>query len=90
MSMNYNMGAVGAAGILNTMDTISISGNYHDSRLHGAVPYVNIALIRAHGGTIVQCRTEDHAAWSYHIIPESVDNFDTELGKIISMTLLKA
>ena len=87
--MTYKIsGAVGSAGL--GMDTISIGGSYRDSHLHGAAPYVNIALIRAHGGTIVQCRTEEHAAWSYHIIPESVENFDTELGKIISMTLLKA
>lgn len=74
---------------MNIMDTISIGGANYDSRLHGAVPYVNIALIRAHGGTIVQCRSEEHAAWAYHIIPEGVENFDTELGKIISLTLLK-
>lgn len=88
--MTYNIaGAVGSAGI-GVLDTINIGGSYRDSRLHGAAPYVNIALIRAHGGTIVQCRTEEHAVWSYHIIPECVENFDAELGKIISMTLLKA
>lgn len=91
-NMTYSIaGSVGAAGMnLGGLDTISIGGSYCDSRLHGAAPYVNIALIRAHGGTIVQCRTEEHAAWSYHVVPESVENFDTELGKIISMTLLKA
>lgn len=90
--MTYNItGAVGSAGMgLDRLDTISIGGSYHDSRLHGAAPYMNIALIRAHGGTIVQCRTEVNSTWDYHVIPESVENFDTELGKIISMTLLKA
>ena len=86
--MNYNIGAIGSTGM--GIDTISIGGSYHDSHLHGAAPYVNIALIRAHGGTIVQCRTENRAAWSYHVVPEGVENFDTELGKIISMTLLQA
>lgn len=91
-NMTYNIaGAVGSAGMgLGGLDTISIGGSYRDSRLHGAAPYVNIALIRAHGGTIVQCRTEEHSAWAYHVIPEGVENFDTELGKIISMTLVKA
>ena len=89
MSYKLNWPSAMDRGAMNIMDTISIGGANYDPRLHGAVPYVNIALIRAHGGTIVQCRSEEHAAWAYHIIPEGVENFDTELGKIISLTLLK-
>ena len=83
-NMTYRIhGAVGAA------DTITLGGHY-DSLMPGAAPYINVALIRASGGTIVQCRTEVNSTWEYHVIPEGATNFDTELGKIISMTLLKA
>ena len=90
--MNYKIqGMVGAAGMgaMKTHDTISIGGHY-DSLMPGAAPYINVALIRANGGTIVQCRTEVNSTWQYHVIPEGAANFDTELGKIITMTLLKA
>lgn len=64
------------------LDTITLGGS-------GPQPYINFSLIKAHGGTIVQCRAEDHHAWEYYIIPENAKNFDRELGKIISMQLLK-
>ena len=52
-------------------------------------PYVNFALIKAHGGTIVQCKYETSNNWEYHVIPDNVKNFDRELGKIISLFLMK-
>lgn len=66
------------------MDTITLGGN---SQL--PQPYINFSLIKAHGGTIVQCRAEDNLDWEYYVIPDSIKNFDRELGKIISMQLLK-
>lgn len=60
----------------------SIAGNI-------AQPYLNFSLIKANGGTIVQCRHEAYDRWEYYVIPESGKNFDKELGKIISMHLLK-
>lgn len=55
-----------------------------------AQPYLNIALIKANGGTIVQCRAEQSNRWEYYIIPENCKNFDKELGKIISIFLVKS
>lgn len=52
-------------------------------------PYINFALIKAHGGTIVQCRVDQNTVCEYYVIPDTVKNFDKELGKIISMQLLK-
>lgn len=52
-------------------------------------PYLNFALIKAHGGTIVQCKYETSNHWEYHVIPDNVKNFDRELGKIISLFLMK-
>ncbi len=83
------LGAVGATG---SSGTFSIGGGNLDTITIGdidAQPYVNFALIKAHGGTIVQCRAEDSHRWVNHIIPENTKNFDRELGKIISMHLLK-
>jgi hypothetical protein len=82
------LGAVGSVG----SGPFNIAGANVDTITLGNVaaqPYVNFALIKAHGGTIVQCRAEDSHHWEYHIIPENTRNFDRELGKIISMHLLK-
>ena len=72
--------SIGGSGL----DTITLGGNAQLPQ-----PYVNFSLIKAHGGTIVQCRAENNHDWEYYVIPESVKNFDRELGKIISMQLLK-
>jgi hypothetical protein len=53
-------------------------------------PYINISLIKAHGGTIVQCKNEGQSTWEYYVVPENCKNFDKELGKIISIQLLKS
>ena len=83
------VGAIGGGG---STATISIGGSDLDTITLGSEmpqPYVNFALIKAHGGTIVQCRAEDTHKWEYYVIPDNVKNFDRELGKIISMQLLK-
>ena len=72
--------SIGGSGL----DTITLGGNAQLPQ-----PYVNFSLIKAHGGTIVQCRAENNHDWEYYVIPDSVKNFDRELGKIISMQLLK-
>lgn len=82
---NWGIGAAGCGhtfSIGGGLDTITLGGS-------GPQPYINFSLIKAHGGTIVQCRAEDHHAWEYYIIPDNTKNFDRELGKIISMQLLK-
>lgn len=100
-STGINLGAlVGAQGSSGSTwaagsggaHTISIGGSTLDTITLGdsmPQPYINFSLIKAHGGTIVQCRREDSHTWEYHIIPENTKNFDRELGKIISMQLLK-
>ena len=79
----YNMNSItlGGTGI----DTISIGDNGLDNSSH----YINFSLIKAIGGTIVQCRNEQTMKYDYYVISDKVKNFDKELGKIISMQLLK-
>ena len=78
----YNMNGITLGGT----NTISIGENGLDN----SSPYVNFSLIKANGGTIVQCRDEQTMKYDYYVIPEKVKNFDRELGKIISMQLLKS
>lgn len=92
----FTIGATGsAAGIggLYGTNTITLGGSdstyIGDNTLTGANAYINFSLIKANGGTIVQCRDENTMKYEYHVIPENVKNFDRELGKIISMQLLK-
>jgi hypothetical protein len=48
-----------------------------------------IKITPANGGTIVQMNTEEYGQGELHIIPDGSD-FDRELGKIITMSKLKA
>ena len=50
---------------------------------------MTIKITPANGGTIVQMQTNDYGNNELHIIPDGVD-FDRELGKIITMSKLKA
>ena len=90
-TVGINLGAIGATGSSGTYSIGGIGGGVDTITIGSSEnqPYINISLIKAHGGTIVQCRAEDSHRWEYYIIPESVKNFDRELGKIISMHLLK-
>lgn len=80
------IGGIISGGPYNTPFTMSDTFTLNDKSMQ---PYINFALIKAHGGTIVQCRTDQHSACEYYVIPDTVKNFDKELGKIISMQLLK-
>jgi len=85
-SGSYNMNGITlGAHQLGATNTISIG----ESGLDNSSPYINFSLIKANGGTIVQCRDEQTMKYEYYVIPEKVKNFDRELGKIISMQLLK-
>lgn len=97
-SVGINLGGIiGAQGATGSAGTFTIAGSGTgglgvDTITLGGVeaqPYINFSLIKAHGGTIVQCRAEDSHQWEYYVIPENTKNFDRELGKIISMHLLK-
>lgn len=48
-----------------------------------------IKITPANGGTIVQMHVQEYSQGELHIIPDGVD-FDRELGKIITMSKLKA
>ena len=50
---------------------------------------LTFSIIKANGGYVVRCGNGNHSPGSVYIIPESKKNFDRELGKIISMHLLK-
>lgn len=82
-SGNYNLGSY----TLPTLDiaTLTLPGI---ERLE-LKSMITFSLVKAHGGTIVVCRREQGIEPDYYIIPENVKNFDKELGKIISMHMLK-
>ena len=50
---------------------------------------MTIKITPANSGTIVQMNTDDYSQGELHIIPDDSD-FDRELGKIITMSKLKA
>jgi hypothetical protein len=50
---------------------------------------LTIKITPANGGTIVQMQTSDYGNGELHIIPDGVD-FDRELGKIITVSKLRA
>lgn len=54
---------------------------------------LSIGLTKANGGFIVQVHTSEYVSVNkpeYYIIPDTVEDFDRELGKIISLHLLKS
>lgn len=83
LSGNYNLGTY----TLPTFDLNTISLTGLEKLEMRAI--VNFSLVKAHGGTIVICKRENGLEPEYYIIPEGVKNFDRELGKIISMFMLK-
>jgi hypothetical protein len=50
---------------------------------------MTVKITPANGGTIIQMQTSDYGNGELHIIPDNTD-FDRELGKIITMSKLKA
>ena len=85
----FSIGAIGSPYNITLggtgTDTISLGENGLDN----SNPYINFSLIKAVGGTVVQCRNEQTMKYEYYVISDKVKNFDRELGKIVSMQLLK-
>lgn len=50
---------------------------------------MSIKITPANGGTIIQVNTQEYSIGELYIIPDGSD-FDRELGKIITMSKLKA
>ena len=95
-------GAVGATGstagssswtnLTGTTGTFTMPGLNLERQEMEMTPYITINLVKANGCTIVVCRKDNTSTGSrpeYFIIPESSRNFDKELGKIISLYMLK-
>ena len=79
--MSYTLG--GGSGSL----TINPNGSYGSGTTNDGT--LTIKVTPANGGTIVQVNTSDYVSGALHIIPDGTD-FDRELGKIITMSKLKA
>ena len=98
---NSQTGPLGASGSYNwaTLTGQNSYGNFTVPTISLGInelqmtPYISINLVKAHGGTIVICRKDSGGPNvlnpEYFIIPESSRNFDKELGKIISLYMLK-
>lgn len=86
MANTYTIGG-GGNGIL----SINPNGNMGYST--GSAPQTSqtmmIKITPANGGTIVQMHVQEYSQGELHIIPDGED-FDRELGKIITMSKLKA
>lgn len=79
--MSYTLGGNGAG-------TINISP-YNQASSTTNNQTLTIKVTPANGGTIVQIQSNDFTNGDLHIIPDGAD-FDRELGKIITMSKLKA
>jgi len=80
--MSYTLGGNGAG-------SINISPTYQQSASPQSSQTMTIKITPANGGTIVQMQTNEYGNGELHIIPDGSD-FDRELGKIITMSKLKA
>jgi hypothetical protein len=80
----YTLGGTGAG-------TINITPGFGGAGSSGphTSQTMTIKITPANGGTIVQMQTSDYTSGELHIIPDGSD-FDRELGKIITMSKLKA
>lgn len=93
-------GAIAGGAILKGLNTVSIGalGQTDTIRLGGKMQInsqISIGLTKAVGGFIVQVSCPgDYVSVQnspdYYIIPDNVEDFDKELGKIISLHLLKS
>ena len=93
ISPGLTVGGIGAIG--------SSGGNYGSFNISDLTSNSNrldymfdnseltFSIIKANGGYVVRCGNSNNSPTSVYIIPESKKNFDRELGKIISMHLLK-
>ena len=93
-------GAIAGGAVLKGLNTVSIGalGQSDTIRLGGKMQInsqISIGLTKAVGGFIVQVHSPgDYVSVQnspdYYIIPDTVEDFDKELGKIISLHLLKS
>jgi hypothetical protein len=81
MANTYTIGGNGG--------TVNLGPSYNQSTLPQTSQTLTIKITPANGGTIVQIHTNDYGNPELHIIPDGND-FDRELGKIITMSKLKA
>lgn len=84
------IGAIGSSGgnygSFNISD-LSSNSNRLDNMFDNSE--LTFSIIKANGGYVVRCGNSNNSPTTVYIIPESKKNFDRELGKIISMHLLK-
>jgi hypothetical protein len=81
-SMTYTLGGNGGG-------SINISPTYQQSVSPQSSQTMTIKVTPANGGTIIQMQTNEYGNGELHIIPDGSD-LDRELGKIITMSKLKA
>lgn len=86
---NNNIVVTGGGGGSFSGATYTLNDYNHSINLNLMNPYITFSLTKANGGTIVQCRNAANETPEFYVIPENVKNFDRELGKIISIHLLK-
>ncbi|CAB4128302.1 hypothetical protein UFOVP112_19 [uncultured Caudovirales phage] len=83
MTNTYTIGGAGNG-------TLSIGGlGGYGSSTPQTGQTMMIKITPANGGTIVQMHVQEYSQGELHIIPDGAD-FDRELGKIITMSKLKA
>ena len=86
--VEYNMGntyTIGGAGA----GSIGINPSVYGVAQPQSSQTMTIKITPANGGTIVQMNLQEYSNGELYIIPDGVD-FDRELGKIITMSKLKA
>jgi hypothetical protein len=91
--MSQYTGLTGATG-MGTLQGVNIASLGQDVLRIGNQmdinSQINIGLTKAVGGFIVQVRTADYSRPDYYIIADATEDFDKDLGKIISLHLLKS
>lgn len=83
--MAYTIG--GSSGVLNIAPNGNMGYNPGSSMQTGQTMMIKVTP--ANGGTIVQMHVQEYSQGELYIIPDGAD-FDRELGKIITMSKLKA
>ena len=83
------IGVIGSSGNYGSYNITDLSSN--SNRLNNMFDNseLTFSIIKANGGYVVRCGNSNNSPTSVYIIPDTKKNFDRELGKIISMHLLK-
>lgn len=82
--MSYTLG--GGSGSLTINPNGNMGYNLGSTQTNQTL---TVKITPANGGTIIQMQTSEYGGGELHIIPDGCD-FDRELGKIITMSKLKA